>query len=153
MIKKPKVKLIVSDIEGCIMSASRKKAKLKYLAKIENYCDKAKNNSDLPPLVFCTGRQSSYVECLTQITGAFFSDFPSIVENGAILYFVSQNKFILNPILTKDVLKKVKIVKEEVETWIMKNGGTLEQGKEICISVNPPLEETISNFYVNPSLD
>src|SRR5689334_8030426 len=98
------LKLIVCDIEGCIMPANRSITSPQRFVTLVEYCQQAKENPELPPLVFCTGRQIPYTEALAQMINSFFPGFPSITENGAFLYDLAKNEFYRNPVLTNDLM-------------------------------------------------
>ena len=128
------------------MPSNREKMLATDLANISAYCEAATNDTTLPPLVFCSGRQIPYAECLAQMIGAFFPEFPSVVENGSFLYDIANNRRIRNPILTDQILLELKEVREKAD-WIVEHYGAVkEAGKEICISLNPPPKQDIDHF-------
>lgn len=139
-------KLILCDIEGCLMPADRIEARPENLSEIASYCVAAKADSSLPPMVFCTGRQAPYSECLAQIIGAIFPGMPSIVENGAFLYDIGKNKMIRNPIVKDALLKNRSELVGRLDNWLEKRGGRREPGKEVCISLNPPAGTLTEDF-------
>lgn len=138
--------LILCDIEGCLMPADRSEARPENLAGIASYCAAAKADSSLPPMVFCTGRQAPYAECLGQIIGAVFPGIPSIVENGAFLYDIAENRMIRNPALKGAFMERRSDLVSKLDGWLEKRGGRREPGKEICISLNPPGGNAIEDF-------
>lgn len=142
-----KVELIVADIEGCITPPNRGMINPSEFLPIVDYCKAAMADKSLPPLVFCTGRQIPYVECVAQLTNAFFSNFPSVAENGAFLYDVAKNDVFLNPAVTPEAKELLYDVRKESEKILQKYDARKEYGKDICISLNPPLNTPISEFF------
>lgn len=138
--------LFLCDIEGCLMPGDRSEARPENLAGIASYCAAAKSDRWLPPLVFCTGRQAPYAECLGQIIGAIYTGMPSIVENGAFLYDIGENRMIRNPALKGAFLESRSDLVSRLNEWLEERGGRREPGKEICISLNPPLGTSIADF-------
>lgn len=147
MGKKLNIRLIVSDIEGCITPPNRGIMIPSDLTPIAAYCEAARKDKKLPPLVLCTGRQIPYVECVAQLIGAFFPGFPSIVESGAFLYDVARNEVFQNPSLTSDTMIALRQVREEVEQLASRYSAKMEYGKHVCISLNPPPKMTIEQFF------
>jgi HAD superfamily hydrolase (TIGR01484 family) len=141
------VRLIVSDVEGCITPPRRGIIDPEEVRAVADYCKAARSDKSLPPLVLCTGRQIPYAECVSQLIGAFFPGFPSIVENGAFLYDVAKNDIIPNRALKPDLLPMLAEVSRETERLIKKYGAKKEYGKEVCISLNPPQDLTIEQFF------
>ncbi len=142
-----KVDLIVADIEGCITPPNRGMMNPSDFLLIVDYCQKAMSDKSLPPLVFCTGRQIPYVECVAQLTNAFFPNFPSVAENGAFLYDVARNKVFLNPAVTDESKDFLHDVRKETEKILDKFGAAKEYGKDVCISLNPPVKMPIAEFF------
>jgi HAD superfamily hydrolase (TIGR01484 family) len=142
-----KIELIITDIEGCITPPNRGMMNPEDFLPIVNYCQKARLGNDLPPLVFCTGRQIPYLECVAQLTNAFFPAFPSVADNGAFLYDVAQNEVFLNPAITNEAKEFLLDVRRETEKILQKFEARKEYGKDICISLNPPAKMPISVFF------
>ena len=141
------VRLIVSDVEGCITPPGRGIINPDEIAPLAAYCRAAREDANLPPLVLCTGRQIPYAECVAQVIGAFFPGFPSIVENGAFLYDVARNDIIPHPALSADALERLREVRVTAEGLIEQYGARKEYGKEVCISLNPPPDTSVEQFY------
>jgi HAD superfamily hydrolase (TIGR01484 family) len=142
-----KVDLIVADIEGCITPPNRGMMNPADVLPIVDYCKAAMSNKNLPPLVYCTGRQLSYVECVAQLTNAFFPKFPSVAENGAFLYDVAQNEVFINPAITEEAKEILPVIRKKIEKILQKFDAQKEYGKEVCLSLNPPVKMPISQFF------
>ncbi len=94
------------------------------------------------PYAFCTGRQIPFIELARQLIGICYSPrIPDIVENGAILNFGvsgNANVYKINPIVKKGDLRKILSFKKRLEVFLERYKlGSLEPGKEVCISANP----------------
>jgi hydroxymethylpyrimidine pyrophosphatase-like HAD family hydrolase len=140
-------RLIVCDIEGCITPPRRGTIELSELAPLAAYCRATQSDQSLPPLVFCTGRQIPYAECVAQMLGAFFPDFPSVVENGAFLYDIAGNKVLRHPALSDESMAQLDEVRRAAQSLLTRHGAAREFGKELCLSLNPPGEMAIEAFY------
>jgi HAD superfamily hydrolase (TIGR01484 family) len=141
------IRLIITDIEGCITPPNRGMMTPADFLPIVDYCQKASLDNDLPPLVFCTGRQIPYLECVAQLTNAFFPNFPSVAENGAFLYDVASNEVFMNPAVTPEAQEILREVRHQTEKVREKLNAPKEHGKDLCISLNPPLKMPISEFF------
>jgi hypothetical protein len=146
-MKETNIRLILCDVEGCLTPPNRGIMIPEQLTAISEYCKSARNDKSLPPLVLCTGRQIPYAECVAQLIGAFFPGFPSIAENGAFLYDVAKNEIIPNSILTSEVSELLKDVREQTDELIKNYKAKKEYGKDICISLNPPDNLKVEEFY------
>ncbi|HRX53190.1 MAG TPA: HAD family hydrolase [Verrucomicrobiales bacterium] len=142
-----RIQLIVADIEGVILPAHRGMINPGDMSPIVDYCRQALVDNRLPPLVFCTGRQIPYLECVAQLMNAFFPGFPSIAENGSFLYDVARNEVFINPRITDRSRGILNAVKKRTDEFIAISGARKEYGKEVCISLNPPAGCSISAFY------
>lgn len=132
------IELIVLDIDGCIKPSDRKKTKLEGIEFLQEYCASVRDSSN-PPVSLLTGRPSPYCESVIQDIGAFGSEFDigSICENGAV--FWNHNKSKVDRVHPKVVEKRgdMSEVRNTISKLCEDVGATKEQGKEICISINP----------------
>lgn len=129
------------------MPARRGAVVLSDVAPLAEYSLAARADSTLPPLVFCTGRQIPYAECVAQMIGAFFPGFPSVVENGAFLYDIAANKVLRHPALDETSLQAIAEARCAAQSFLERVGAAREWGKEICLSLNPPPEMAIESFF------
>lgn len=143
----PEIRLIVSDVEGCITPPNRGIMDPSQLLPIARYCKACREGAPLPPLVLCTGRQIPYVEAVSQMIGAFFPGFPSIAENGAFLYDVAKNEVIENPAITPDAHVSLAEVRRAIAGLMSRHGAKKEYGKEHCVSLNAPQGMSIEGLY------
>lgn len=152
MINQPKIfamplRLIVCDIEGCLTPPRRGAIPLPEVAPIADYCWRAQSDPALPPLVFCTGRQIPYAECVAQMLNAFFPGLPSVVENGAFLYDIARNEIFPHPLLTEEALGVLSEVRTAARALLREENAVLEAGKEACLSLNPRAGQNVEELY------
>lgn len=141
-----RLKLVVSDIEGCLTINKKQPIDTGMLTRIHAYCELARRG-EKPPLVICTGRPQPYAEAIIQTLDAFFPNFPSIVENGCFLYDPVEDVIIPNPAIEgkEKNLRKIRTFLEE--TLIAKKLAKVELGKELCISLNAFLGMSIEELF------
>ncbi len=139
------IKLIVCDIEGCLTPGKGKSLNLDALAAIKEYNSKSKKLKQVPPITLCTGRSLPYVEAMMQAIDGYI---PAICENGAGLYDPETDDYQLHPLLTPQTRKQMAEAKKIVlEHLINSNQGKFEWGKDFVISINPPSDISIDNFF------
>jgi hydroxymethylpyrimidine pyrophosphatase-like HAD family hydrolase len=143
-----KIELIVCDIEGCIMPSNRGICRPADLEVLSHYCAQVRQGAPYPPLILCTGRQAPYAEAVTQLIGAFFPGFFSIVENGAFLYDVASNDIGPHPLLTSEYHQMLMEVRTHTDELIRQHKARKEYGKEVCISLNPPKNMDINEWFL-----
>ena len=142
-----KIKIICSDIEGCLREGDKFiPNNLIELQKIQEYQLQALNNSNLPPIVLCSGRGIGFIEGMLTNIGFPPINFWSVAENGVFIFDARSNKLELNPIVGKNITELQKISRGIIPDLLEKVGGGKEPGKEICISLNPPFGTRIEKL-------
>jgi HAD superfamily hydrolase (TIGR01484 family) len=140
-----KIKLIVADIDECITPFWKNHIDLVSMAKLQEYCLKLHSDVGLPKVVLNSGRQVPYAEMVVQMLG-IFSDYPSVLESGVMLYYPKTRKVIINPNISAEVIDGfVKI--HPIISNLVKQGANREVGKEVCDSLNPPVGQNIEEFF------
>lgn len=129
------------------MPPSRGLAQPADLEPLARYCAQVREGAPYPPLILCTGRQIPYAEAVTQLIGAFFPGYFSVVENGAFLYDVTRNDIEPHPLLTVEHQKTLSEVRRHTDELIRRHDARKEYGKEACISLNPPQGMTIQEWF------
>lgn len=143
-----KIKIICSDIEGCLREGSKFiPNNLTELQKIQEYQLQALDNSNLPPIVLCSGRGVGFIEGMLTNIGFPPINFWSVAENGIFIFDARSNKLNLNPAVDKNIIELQEISQEIIPKLVKEIGGGKEPGKEICISLNPPDEMKIEEFF------
>ncbi len=165
------VKLIISDVDGCLSPEESEAWDLTAFADLAHELRRAD-----PPrrMTLCTGRPQPYVEVLMKLLD--ISD-PAICENGAVFYTLHDNHAWYNPDVNEERILKLRGLRAFIETDILPRfpGVTIQFGKEAQMSVyseKPAVFETIlkdiedyvarndgprldintSHFYLNISL-
>ena len=143
-----KIKMICTDIEGCLRKGGKFiPNNLEGLRKIQNYQLQALDNPNLPPIVLCSGRGIGFIEGMFANIGFPPIGFWSVAENGIFIFDPRAHKLELNPIINKNILKIQKISQEIIPDLLEEIGGKKESGKKICISLNPPSGMKIEKFF------
>ncbi|MCK5490679.1 MAG: HAD-IIB family hydrolase [Candidatus Pacebacteria bacterium] len=143
-----KIKIICSDIEGCLREGDKFiPNNLTELQKIQEYQLQALDNSNLPPIVLCSGRGIGFVEGMFTNIGFPPINFWSVAENGVFIFDARSNKLELNPAVNKNIIKLQEISQEIIPKLLKEISGGREPGKEICISLNPPDRMKIEEFF------
>lgn len=149
------IRLVILDVEGVITPAGGGEHPwdLPALLRVRDLLvDRG------TPTVLCTGRQAPYGEAVIQALGLFFTlpeevrsrmraesgeaflSWPSITENGGILYDPLAKRPVPHPALTPEKIAALRRLRAEVlEPLAHRTGAVIEAGKEFCFSLNPPL--------------
>ena len=143
-----KIKIICSDIEGCLREGDEFiPNNLTELQKIQGYQLQALENPNLPPIVLCSGRGIGFIEGMLTNIGFPPTGFWSVAENGVFILDLRSNMLKLNPIVDKNIFKIQKISQEVIPKLLEEIDGKKEPGKEICISLNPLYGMKIEKFF------
>ena len=137
-----KIKLILLDIDECITPFWQNHIDLVSMAKLQEYC---LDVQDVAHIVLNSGRQVPYAEMVVQMLG-IFSDYPSILESGSMLYYPKTRKVIVNPHISEEIINAFKKIESVIQELIAK-GANREVGKELCVSLNPPINQDIEEFF------
>jgi len=128
------IRLIVSDIEGCLSEGKGIPLDLSSLSSLQAYNRQAQVQA-VVPLTLCTGRSQPFVEAFCQILGVFM---PCICENGAFLYDPVRDVTLRNPAITERHMDAQRELVRRLDGEIAKQyPHRREPGKDICISLNP----------------
>lgn len=139
------IELIVCDIEGCLTPGKGKPLNLEALATIRKYNCESKKQKHIPPITLCTGRSLPYVEAMMQAIEGYI---PAISENGAGLYYPAEDWYQLHPLITPQTKKQMAEAKNIIHEYIINNSkAKFEWGKDFVISINPPPNILIENFF------
>jgi len=139
------IKLIVCDIEGCLTPGKGKALNLDALTAVRQYNRESKNQKHVPPITLCTGRSLPYVEAMMQAIEGYI---PAISENGAGLYYPAEDDYRLHPLITQQTKKQMAEAKNVIQEEIINNfKARFEWGKDFVISINPPPDILIENFF------
>ena len=144
-----KVELIICDWEGCVSEpgGGRVPWNTNAIAKLSDLINQMRKIKGCPSFVLCTGRQFPYGEAALQAVNAFWDDKPSILENGAGLYYPTTKEYLWNPAITDETDKVMVDVRRKAFEAIKTFGGVRELGKEYCISLNPAEDMPVEELY------
>ena len=138
-----KIKLVVSDIEGCL-NLNEHTYDLEALSWMKAANKLAQEDNPIPFITVCSGRQHAFVEAISQIIS---STLPAVFENGCGLYFPTRSlyeEYAWHPLLSKpEVLSQFMRVRQKItEEVIASNLARRVPGKEMMLSLHPvpPIE-------------
>jgi HAD superfamily hydrolase (TIGR01484 family) len=129
-----KVRLIISDIEGCISAGKGLPLDLGTLQIIQRHNQEANNGTGVP-LTLCTGRSQPFVEAFCQMLDVYM---PCVYENGSFIFDPMRDISIRNPAITELHIEAQKDLVRLLESKLAREyPHRREPGKEVCISLNP----------------
>ncbi len=149
------IRFVILDVEGVIAlpGGSQHPWPLEEMLAIRRFLRQS-------PLAcgLCTGRQEPYGEAVVQALDLFFPlpeevqervrsiggpsllAWPSILENGAYLYDPIAKTPLPHPALTAEHRRVLRqLVVEALEPLAARTGALIEAGKDLSVSLNPPL--------------
>jgi HAD superfamily hydrolase (TIGR01484 family) len=134
------IQLFVCDWEGCVTEPEGGGVpwRIDEIAELAKLLGVLRATLGAPPFVLCTGRQFPYGEAALQAINAIWDDLPSVMENGAGLYYPKTRTIRQNPAITAERLHAIGAVREEASRVVGKLGGQILAGKEFSVSVIPP---------------
>ena len=143
-----KVRLIVSDIEGCL-NLDEHTYDLEALSWIRTANQLARVDNPIPFITVCSGRQHAFVEVITQLIAG---TLPSVFENGCGLYFPTRSlyeEYAWHPLLNQPgVLPQFAQVQQKIrEAVIASNQARRVPGKEIMLSLHPVPPVEVEDVY------
>jgi hydroxymethylpyrimidine pyrophosphatase-like HAD family hydrolase len=130
-----RIRLIVSDIDGCLGPGEAKPYNLDVLGRVAEWNRRAKRGEDIPPITLCSGRAAAYVDAMMQAIAGFV---PAVFENGAGLYFPESYRFAWNPALGASARATMRYARELVEERVIQAGiAAIQPGKEMAVTLLP----------------
>lgn len=133
------VRLVVSDVEGCVIPGSGRPWDLAVLADLAAYTRRAGRDAGLPPFTLASGRPVQYVEALGHALGL---EWPVCCENGAVLFHPREGRAEL--LASEEQQALMEEVRRFLRTLPARRGRwRVAVGKEVCVSLVP----------VDPGLD
>ena len=132
-------KIILLDIDGCIMPPNRSEADLLKLNKLKDYVHQTLKDKSLPKITIYTGRSQEYVEFLSQIIGLVNSDIPFVIENGCALYFPMSKT-------TKATFENTKATQKAKSILQEKLPNNPFEPKKYIVTINPTENQTIAEL-------
>src|SRR6266487_6094915 len=133
-----KIKLVVSDIEGCL-NLNEHTYDLEALSWMKTANQLAREDNPIPFITVCSGRQHAFVEAITQMISG---TLPAVFENGCGLYFPTRSlyeEYAWHPLLSQpEVISQFMRVRQKItEEVIASNQARRVPGKEMMLSLHP----------------
>ena len=126
------LRLVVSDVEGCVIPVGGGVWDHEALAALAAY-NAAAREGRLPPLTLCSGRPAQFVEAVGSAIGLFV---PAVCENGAVLFDPrDKTTHLLFDESQRDLFARIaEVLRRRLEApgW-----ARVPRGKEICVTVVP----------------
>jgi len=146
--RQKKIKLVVSDIEGCL-NLNERAYDLEALSWLRAANQLARVDNPIPFITVCSGRQHAFVEVITQMIAG---TLPAIFENGCGLYFPTRNlyeEYAWYPFLSQpEVLSQFAQVRQKIiEAVIASNYARRVPGKEMMLSLHPLPPVEVEEVY------
>src|SRR5690606_4697884 len=127
------IRLIVSDIEGCVIPADRSRWDYEAIQALAAYNQRARKDPALPPLTLCSGRPAQFLDAIGQAVRVFR---PAAAENGAVLYYPEFGT--IEPLFDVAERERFRALKKFLyERYVRDGSMKMAHGKEICISLVP----------------
>jgi len=127
------LKLIVTDIDGCIGLGEGQPYELEILAHLARMNRAAQQGERVPAVTLCSGRPAAYVDAMMQVIDGFL---PAVYENGAGLYFPGSYRFVWNRAIPTSASKTIAQARELIEAEVVQPGiGYFQPGKEMSITM------------------
>ncbi len=140
------IRLIVTDVDGCLTEERATAFNLTNFAWLRDYNAKAQaGESGIAPLTLCTGRPQPYVEALVKMLNITLT---SISENGGILYELKTNRYTyLVDDLGEGDGHLLKLKKKISEKILPKIETSFQPGKETHLTLISPDHPTIEKVH------
>jgi HAD superfamily hydrolase (TIGR01484 family) len=132
-----KIRLIVTDVDGCLTEERAAAYDLDLLAKIRALNHAATGaNSPIPLLTLCTGRPQPYIEALLKLLDL---NLPAICENGGMIYQLQGNHYYRMETVEADWEQRLANLRQRIRREILPlTPADLQPGKETHITLIAP---------------
>jgi HAD superfamily hydrolase (TIGR01484 family) len=140
-----RVRLVLVDIDGCLTPGEGRAWNWRALEAIAKANQLSRDDSGIPAVTLCTGRQEPYVEVLMQAINAWF---PAIYENGCGLYFPREYRFVEHPAITDEVREALLDTKQRLRRQVIEPGlGYFQPGNELSLTIYPLPGTALLSLY------
>lgn len=149
-----KIKLVVSDIEGCL-NLDERTYDHEALAWIRLANELACHDNVIPFITICSGRQHAFVEAIVRMISG---RMPAIFENGCGLFFPTRglyDEYEWHPSLSQpDIASEYGKVRQILAEVCTRTGARRVIGKEVLLSLHPapPMSVTELSSLVHKAL-
>ena len=150
-----RVRLVITDIEGCL-NLDERTYNYEALTWIRQANQLARVDNAVPYVTVSSGRQCAFVEVIVRMIAGIM---PAIFENGCGLFFPTRGPFDeceWHPSLSRlNMASNRAKVLEIAKRVCVRTGAHLVMGKEILVSIRPPLTMNVYELYaiMNKALD
>lgn len=139
-----RIRLIVSDIEGCINSDERTYDH-DALAWIRRANVASSASNAIPPLTLCSGRQAAFVEAISRFVE---SRYPAVFENGCGLFYAlrddpPRHEFFPDLESRADEIKRLHAACIEVAS---ETGASVSIGKSVLVTLYPAATKSVTEL-------
>lgn len=83
MVTKKRIRLIVADIDGCLIPGQGETFDLEIFQAMQEINRQAQSDSHIPAITLCSGRPQPYVEAIIQLCA---TPYPVVCEGGGVFY-------------------------------------------------------------------
>jgi hydroxymethylpyrimidine pyrophosphatase-like HAD family hydrolase len=129
------VKLIITDIDGCVSPEESVAWDLASFARFAQLCrDAGDGKADVAPITLCTGRPQPYAEALMKVLDI---RHPAICENGAVVYSLHDNRPRYGAGITPEKIHGIRAVRAFLDDEVLPDfpEAVVQFGKEANLSV------------------
>lgn len=123
---------VICDIDGCLSPESSTPMDADALARIAAFNRRA-GEAGGPALTVCSGRPQPFAEAMCRLLGN--TTLPCVAENGVWLYHPSDNRYDMDPSITREHMSAVRSATEWIETQLGPKGVAIQPGKTASISL------------------
>jgi hydroxymethylpyrimidine pyrophosphatase-like HAD family hydrolase len=124
---------IICDIDGCLSPETSAPFDLDALSRIAEHNRLAQERRDRPVLTLCSGRPQPFAEAMTRLLAN--TTLPVIAENGVWLYHPRDNRYDMDPGITREDLRAVQAAREWVAEELGPRGVVMQPGKHASLSL------------------
>lgn len=129
-----KIKLIVTDVDGCLTPEQAEPYEMEKLMKIRDFNLLAQHeNSPVPPITLCTGRPQPYTEAFLKMLHVLH---PAICDNGGLIFQLEGDRYFYEEKFDKEWEEHVHRLKSGIRTKIFPRMSVeFQPGKETNVSL------------------
>ena len=131
--QKREIRLVVTDIDGCLGESEGVPLDLDVLRQIAGWNLRARSGEAVPAITLCSGRPAPYVDAMQQVIGGYL---PAVYENGAGLYSPQEYRFAWHPTLPKNAAEILWHARNRLDATVVQTGiGIFQPGKERALTL------------------
>jgi hydroxymethylpyrimidine pyrophosphatase-like HAD family hydrolase len=132
----PAYDILISDIDGCLAPESAGPMDALALARVAAYNVAAVSQRDRPVVTLCSGRPQPYAEALSRMIAN--TSVPIVCEMGVWLYDPRENRFLIDPAISSDDMRRIAACEAWVRETLCPQGIVIQPGKTASVSLWHP---------------